>query len=67
MPTQSEQILEDNLVAQLVTLGYEKAVIRNEKDLLSNLKTQLEKHNDISLSEFDASQECPDHLCRFYF
>ena len=55
MPTQPEQVLEDNLVKQLVSIGYDKAVIRDEKDLLSNLKTQLEKHNDITLSakEFD--------------
>jgi type I restriction enzyme R subunit len=51
MATQSEQVLEDNLVGQLVTLGYEKAVIRNETDLLANLKTQLEKHNTMSLSD----------------
>jgi type I restriction enzyme R subunit len=51
MPTQPEQVLEDNLVAQLVTLGYGKVVIRDEKDLLANLKTQLEKHNNISLSD----------------
>jgi len=51
MPTQPEQVLEDNLVAQLVTMGYAKIVIKDEKDLLANLKTQLEKHNKISLSD----------------
>lgn len=51
MPTQPEQVLEDNLVAQLVTMGYAKAVIKDEKDLLANLKAQLEKHNKISLSD----------------
>ncbi len=51
MPTQPEQVLEDNLVAQLVTMGYGKVVIRDEKDLLANLKGQLEKHNNISLSD----------------
>ena len=55
MPTQPEQVLEDNLVAQLVNLGYGKAAIKDEKDLLVNLKAQLEKHNQITLSakEFD--------------
>jgi type I restriction enzyme R subunit len=55
MPTQPEQVLEDNLVAQLVNLGYGKVTIKNEKDLLVNLKAQLEKHNQITLSdkEFD--------------
>lgn len=55
MPTQPEQVLEDNLVAQLVNLGYGKVTIKDEKDLLVNLKAQLEKHNQITLSdkEFD--------------
>ncbi len=51
MPTQPEQVLEDNLVKQLASIGYEKVVIRDEKDLLANLKTQLEKHNKITLSD----------------
>jgi type I restriction enzyme R subunit len=53
--TQSEQILEDNLVKQLGTLGYEFVNIRNEAELLANLKSQLEKHNGVTLSkgEFD--------------
>jgi type I restriction enzyme R subunit len=55
MPTQPEQVLEDNLVAQLANLGYGKVTIKDEKDLLINLKSQLEKHNNITLSdkEFD--------------
>ncbi|NPE29026.1 type I restriction endonuclease subunit R [Methanococcoides sp. SA1] len=56
MTTEPEQILEDNLVAQLAALGYTKAIIKNEDDLLSNLKTQLEKHNKISLSDNDFKQ-----------
>ena len=55
MNTQPEQILEDNLVAQLQTLGYSFVVLRDEKELLANLKLQVEKHNSITLSnsEFD--------------
>jgi len=55
MMTQPEQILEDNLVQQLKTLGYSFVAIKDEKDLLFNLKSQIEKHNNISLSvkEFD--------------
>ena len=49
--TQSEQILENKLVDQLQSLGYKKVVIPNEDVLLANLKTQLEKHNNISFSE----------------
>ena len=51
MNTQSEQILEDSLVRQLTTLGYDRVVIRNAADLLANLKTQLEKHNEVSFSD----------------
>ena len=51
MVTQSEAVLEKELVAQLQTLGYEKVRISNEDDLVRNLKTQLEKHNHITLSD----------------
>ncbi len=50
---QSEQALEDSLVKQLTTLGYEFVPIRNEADLLANLKRQLEKHNGVRLTESD--------------
>lgn len=55
MNTQPEQVLEDNLVKQLVNLGYGFVAIKDEKQLLDNLKKQLEKHNQISLtnSEFE--------------
>ncbi|WDE07942.1 type I restriction endonuclease subunit R [Thalassomonas viridans] len=44
---QSEQVLEDNLVEQLVNQGYQAATIRDEKSLLENLKLQLEKLNNL--------------------
>lgn len=55
MTTQSEQTLENNLIAQLQELKYERVVIDDEKSLVANLKTQIEKHNNINLSdkEFD--------------
>ena len=55
MPKQPEQVLEDNLVVQLQTLGYTYVAINDERDLLANLKTQLEKHNGIMFTakEFD--------------
>jgi type I restriction enzyme R subunit len=51
MTTQPEQVLETNLVKQLNELGHESVIIKNETDLLANLKSQLEKHNEISLSD----------------
>jgi len=59
--TQSEQILEDNLVKQLTTLGYEQVIIRDESELLTNLKTQLEKHNQLTLSD-DEFAKILNHL-----
>ncbi|NLP58559.1 type I restriction endonuclease subunit R [Lutibacter sp. B1] len=50
MSTQPEQILENKLVAQLEKLSYEKVIIKDEKSLISNLKAQLEKHNNITFS-----------------
>ncbi len=56
MTTQPEQILENNLVIQLQQLGYEKVVISDETALLENLKSQLEKHNKVSLSANEFKQ-----------
>lgn len=55
MTHQPEQILEDNLVKQLQKLGYSFVAIKDDKDLELNLKSQLEKHNNITLTknEFD--------------
>lgn len=51
MSKQSEQILEEQLLSQLQKLGYKYVTIADEKSLLANLKTQLEKHNHIQFSE----------------
>ncbi|MHA6727587.1 type I restriction endonuclease subunit R [Chryseobacterium sp. A301] len=51
MSKQSEQILEEQLVIQLQKLGYKYITITDEKSLLANLKTQLEKHNHIQFSD----------------
>jgi type I restriction enzyme R subunit len=52
---QSEQILEEQLIAQLSNMGYAYVLIKDEQSLLQNLKSQLEKHNGIQLTdkEFD--------------
>ena len=51
MAKQPEQILEDQLVAQLQRLGYGLVQLKDEKDLIGNLKHQLEKHNNIQFSK----------------
>jgi len=48
--TQSEQALENALIEQLGTLGYEYVAIPDEASLKSNLKAQLEKHNHTTFS-----------------
>lgn len=51
MSKQPEQILENQLVAQLQKLGYILVQLKDEKELIANLKQQLEKHNNISFSD----------------
>lgn len=56
MATQSEQTLENNLIAQLESLGFDKVRIDDEDTLLVNLKAQLEKHNKVQLSDDEFKQ-----------
>lgn len=51
MAKQPEQILEEQLVSQLQKLGYGLVQLKDEKDLVANLKHQLEKHNNIQFSK----------------
>ena len=51
LKVQTEQVLENQLIAQLTKQGYAKVTINDEKELVTNLKSQLEKHNDISFSD----------------
>lgn len=50
MSTQPEQVLENQLIEQLSNKGYSKVSIPDETSLLTNLKTQLEKHNNITFT-----------------
>ena len=56
MTTESEQTLENKLIAQLETLGFEKVRINDESALVANLRRQLEKHNKTSLSDKEFNQ-----------
>lgn len=51
MSTQSEAILENNLIQQLEGLGYASVRITDEIGMRSNLKQQLERFNETSFSE----------------
>lgn len=63
MTTQSEAVLEANLVKQLESLGYAKVAIKDESDLVENLKSQLEKHNSKTLSK-DEFKQVLNHLSK---
>jgi len=51
MSIQSEAVLEANLIEQLKKLKYAPVVIQDDSVLEKNLKTQIEKHNDITLTD----------------
>ena len=48
---QSEAELEAEFIRLLVELGYERLTIHKEKDLIDNLRRQLEKLNDYQFSD----------------
>ena len=51
MSTQSEAVLENNLIKRLSNSGYERIKIRNEEELIANFKIQLEKLNKCQLTD----------------
>lgn len=51
MAKQPELVLEEQLVGQLQKLGYGLVYLKDENELISNLKSQLEKHNNIQFSD----------------
>ncbi len=51
MSTQSEAVLEDNLIKRLSNSGYEFIKIQNEEQLNNNFKIQLEKLNHCKLTD----------------
>jgi type I restriction enzyme R subunit len=51
MAKQPEAVLEEQLVVQLQKLGYGLIVLKDEGELVKNLKKQLEKHNRIQFSD----------------
>lgn len=56
MNAQPEQLLEQELINQLHALGHERITLKDETDLLANLKKQLEKHNNVLLSSSEFNQ-----------
>ena len=56
MPVQSEAALENGLIATLQQMNYEYVQIEEEKNLRTNFKTQLEKHNRKRLEEIGRTE-----------
>ena len=57
MTAQSEYQLENELIGQLKQLGYASVTLKDESQLLSNLKTQVERANGLApLSETEWKQ-----------
>lgn len=53
---QSELILENDLVRQLVCNGYQSIIASDEKSILANLKLQLEAFNNLKFTDKEFSQ-----------
>jgi hypothetical protein len=49
--TQSEQVLENELVAQLIGQGYTQVAVKDEVSMLANLKAQLGAFNGLELTD----------------
>lgn len=56
MTTQNEQALEDGLIKTLIENSYEYVSLKEEENLLSNFKKQLEKHNKKRLAEINKTE-----------
>lgn len=56
MTTQPEQVLEDNLIEQLKSIGYEQVKVTDDAELVANFKVQLERLNQVNLSEHEFKQ-----------
>lgn len=56
MNAQPEQLLENGLIEQLQSLGYKSVTLKDEIDLVQNFKCQIEKHNNVELSEAEFNQ-----------
>lgn len=56
MPVQSEAALENGLISTLQQMNYEYVQIEEEKNLRTNFKSQLEKHNRKRLEEIGRTE-----------
>ncbi|MDY6457137.1 type I restriction endonuclease subunit R [Acinetobacter faecalis] len=62
MSVQSEAQLEHELIQQLKQLGYQEVEVKDELQLLGNLKLQVERANDISAFSANEWAQVLNHL-----
>ena len=55
LKTQPEQALEDELVAKLIGLDYQRVAVSDEPSMLANLKVQLEAFNEVTITDGEFS------------
>ena len=60
---QTEAELESDFVERLVSQGYERTVLKNERELLDNLRTQLETMNGFGFSDSEWERFRDEVLC----
>lgn len=59
---QSEAELEASFIRQLAGQGYERVNITSEKELIANLRRQMERLNDLKLSDNEWKQLFGNHI-----
>lgn len=59
---QSEHDLEEAFIKQLTTQGYERLFIKTEKDLINNLRVQLERLNNFQFTDFEWTRFFSENL-----
>ena len=59
---QSEAELENQMIENLVSQGYERLMVKSNNELYANLKTQIEKLNGISFSDEEWSRFLLEYL-----
>ena len=59
---QNEAELERQLIENLVSQGYERLIVKTNKDLYSNLKIQIERLNNIHFSDNEWNRFLTEYL-----
>ena len=59
---QSEAELENNMINNLTSQGYERLFAKTNEDLYVNLKKQIEKLNDVTFSKDEWSRFLREYL-----